>query len=58
MPYHAEHHIFPTVPFHALPEFHQKVGAQLQEVSHGYHAFAQDYVAEFEHSNKVETPKQ
>ena len=57
MPYHAEHHIFPTVPFHSLPAFHQKVDAHLQEVSHGYHAFAQSYVAEFTSPNRAETPK-
>ena len=26
MPYHAEHHLFPNVPFHALPAVHALVG--------------------------------
>ena len=31
MPYHAEHHICPSVPFHKLPAFHKKVGHHLQQ---------------------------
>ncbi|WP_246694633.1 fatty acid desaturase, partial [Mesorhizobium sp. M2D.F.Ca.ET.147.01.1.1] len=26
MPYHAEHHAYPGVPFHQLPEFHRLIG--------------------------------
>ncbi|SEJ85218.1 fatty acid desaturase [Paraburkholderia diazotrophica] len=29
MNYHIEHHMFPSVPFHALPEFHEAVAAQM-----------------------------
>ncbi len=29
MNYHVEHHIFPTVPYHALPALHREIGAQL-----------------------------
>ncbi len=29
MNYHLEHHIFPTVPYHALPELHRVVASQL-----------------------------
>lgn len=29
MNYHVEHHMFPSVPFHALPEFHKTVAAQM-----------------------------
>jgi fatty acid desaturase len=29
MNYHAEHHFAPSVPFHALPELHQKIGHYL-----------------------------
>lgn len=31
MPYHAEHHAFPAVPFHALPQLHQAI---LPEIIH------------------------
>ncbi|HEY5206353.1 MAG TPA: fatty acid desaturase, partial [Roseiarcus sp.] len=27
MNYHVEHHIFPTVPYHALPKLHQAIKA-------------------------------
>ncbi len=36
MPYHAEHHLCPSVPFHALPALHRKVGGQLHDVGEGY----------------------
>ncbi len=35
MPYHAEHHLFPSVPFHALPKLHEVVRPHLKEVAHG-----------------------
>lgn len=35
MPYHAEHHLFPNVPFHALPELHKHVRPHLKEVGPG-----------------------
>ena len=25
MPYHSEHHAWPNVPFHVLPEVHKKI---------------------------------
>jgi fatty acid desaturase len=36
MPYHAEHHLFPAVPFHRLPELHLKLSDRLQHVAPGY----------------------
>ena len=36
MPYHAEHHAFPAVPFHALPRLHQRLAPALKVVSPGY----------------------
>jgi len=30
MPYHAEHHAFPAVPFHALPALHKEMHAELK----------------------------
>ena len=29
MSYHIEHHYAPTVPFHALPQLHEKIGRAL-----------------------------
>jgi fatty acid desaturase len=36
MPYHTEHHTYPTVPFHALPKLHQQMKAQLCNTEPGY----------------------
>ncbi|AHD01111.1 fatty acid desaturase [Leisingera methylohalidivorans DSM 14336] len=44
MPYHAEHHAFPTVPFHQLPAFHAITQAHLKSTSDGYGAFTAGYV--------------
>ena len=39
MPFHAEHHAFPGVPFHALPALHVRQRENLKAVSPGYVAF-------------------
>jgi len=36
MPYHAEHHAFPSVPFHALPALHRDLRSDLKVVAQGY----------------------
>jgi fatty acid desaturase len=36
MPYHAEHHLLPSLPFHALPRLHRTVAPRLGHVSPGY----------------------
>jgi fatty acid desaturase len=36
MPYHAEHHAFPGVPFHALPVLHRELEPRLGKMSKGY----------------------
>ncbi|GAB5471112.1 MAG: fatty acid desaturase family protein [Rhodospirillales bacterium] len=38
MPYHAEHHLASSVPFHALGRMHQQVAPHLQCVTRGYPA--------------------
>jgi len=45
MPFHAEHHAYPAVPFHQLPAFHEETRAHLQQVSPGYAAFTRDYAS-------------
>lgn len=45
MPYHVEHHVFPSVPFHRLPDLHRLIRAHLQVTADGYVAFARDYLA-------------
>ena len=36
MPYHADHHLFPAVPFHQLPALHAQVGDRFAHVAPGY----------------------
>ncbi|MEM7496822.1 MAG: fatty acid desaturase [Pseudomonadota bacterium] len=45
MPYHAEHHALPTVPFHRLPDLHRLTRPHLGETAPGYRAFHADYRA-------------
>ena len=45
MPYHTEHHVFPTVPFHRLPELHGKMRNRLGVTADGYGAFTRAYLA-------------
>ena len=44
MPYHVEHHVWPTVPFHRLPEVHGLMKAELRVTAEGYAAFTKDYL--------------
>ncbi len=46
MPYHAEHHAFPGVPFHALPLLHVRLADRLQVTQSGYVAFQRAYLHE------------
>ncbi|MCA9638993.1 MAG: fatty acid desaturase, partial [Myxococcales bacterium] len=39
MPYHAEHHAHPAIPFHALPALHRELAPALCNVSRGYLGF-------------------
>ncbi len=39
MPYHAEHHAYPAVPFHKLPRFHQMIRDHLKVTERGYARF-------------------
>ena len=45
MPYHAEHHAFPGVPFYLLPEFHKLTRPHLGVIEPGYVHFHRGYVA-------------
>jgi fatty acid desaturase len=36
MPFHAEHHLFPSVPFYRLPALHGKIGDRFTHVAPGY----------------------
>jgi fatty acid desaturase len=45
MPYHAEHHLAPQVPFHRLPELHALIRDRLRVTAPGYVAFTREYLA-------------
>lgn len=45
MPYHAEHHAFPGVPFYLLPEFHKLTRPHLAVIEPGYVHFHRSYVS-------------
>lgn len=44
MPYHTEHHVFPAVPFHRLPELHALMRERLRVTADGYAAFTKAYL--------------
>ena len=44
MPYHAEHHVFPAVPFYQLPRLHQMMRDELRVTAPSYRAFTVDYL--------------
>jgi fatty acid desaturase len=45
MPYHAEHHAFPAVPFHRLPDLHTLSAPHLRTTEAGYAQFTARYAA-------------
>ena len=44
MPFHAEHHLYPTIPFHRLPDAHKSIGGKLGCVQKGYVRWNADLV--------------
>jgi fatty acid desaturase len=36
MPYHAEHHAYRAVPFHAPPRLHERVRGKIENLEPGY----------------------
>lgn len=47
MPFHAEHHLYASLPFHALPRAHEKLAGQIQQVAPGYVAVNRQITAQF-----------
>jgi fatty acid desaturase len=37
MPYHAEHHLYPSIPFHRLPQAHREIGDRFAHVAPSYY---------------------
>lgn len=55
MPYHVEHHVYPAVPFHALPALNRRIKDKLPLTADGYVAFHRDFAAGL--SNNLATPR-
>ncbi|MBW4630919.1 MAG: fatty acid desaturase family protein [Iphinoe sp. HA4291-MV1] len=36
MPFHAEHHLYPSIPFHALPKAHKQLSSHFTYIDPGY----------------------
>ena len=53
MPYHAEHHLYASIPFHSLSKAHAKLLPQLERVESGYVKVNRNIIASFGQS--VET---
>ena len=47
IPFHAEHHLYPSIPFHALPQAHQQLKEHFKVVESGYSKVHQDIVTNF-----------
>ncbi|MGF1603777.1 MAG: fatty acid desaturase [Thermosynechococcaceae cyanobacterium] len=48
MPYHTEHHAYPSIPFHALPTAHQQLKEHFVYIDAGYLRVNQKIVKAFE----------
>ena len=44
MPFHAEHHSFPAVPFHALPRLHRVMRGEITHLTPGYVSFHRQFL--------------
>jgi fatty acid desaturase len=44
MPYHAEHHLFPSIPFHRLADAHGLIRAKLGVLQPGYVRWSVEFV--------------
>lgn len=48
MPFHAEHHLYPSIPFHALPAAHITLRPYFAHVDPGYVSVNRSLIAKFE----------
>jgi fatty acid desaturase len=48
LPFHAEHHLFPSIPFHQLPAAHRWLRAHLRVVAPGYVSVQRGLYAELD----------
>ena len=55
MPYHVEHHLYPAVPFHALPAVHGHVAPHLKVTAPGYISFHRELIAAIRRGGAAES---
>lgn len=48
MPFHAEHHLYASIPFHALPAAHEKLAPHFAHVDPGYVYVNRSLIAQFD----------
>jgi fatty acid desaturase len=54
MPYHAEHHAYPALPFHALPAAHRLLRSKIAVQAPGYVAVHREIVAGLRPTGRIE----
>ncbi|MFO0999204.1 MAG: fatty acid desaturase [Planctomycetaceae bacterium] len=47
MPFHTEHHLYPSIPFHLLPQAHQELKTRLKHIVPGYVAAQAEVIQSF-----------
>jgi fatty acid desaturase len=47
IPFHGSHHLYPSIPFHALPQAHQQLKEHLKEIQGGYTKVHRDIISSF-----------
>jgi fatty acid desaturase len=47
MPYHAEHHAYPAVPFYSLPQLNKELSPELKHRQNGYPDFHLGAIKDF-----------
>jgi fatty acid desaturase len=55
MPFHAEHHLYPSIPFHRLPDAHQRLLGKIRHISPSYPAANAEVVRTLGTSSPSET---
>jgi fatty acid desaturase len=53
MPFHAEHHLSPGVPFHALPALHRDLRGVPRPITGGYHGAHREILGRILHADAV-----
>jgi fatty acid desaturase len=53
MPYHVEHHAYPSIPFHALPKLNAIVDDRIVFRGRGYRAVTRETWAWFRRQRQV-----